>query len=98
MYSALSILWDNWRNIWQGHNNCKSTLHNEQNKIKKGGRQDDNILPELFIDFFKYAFKKLASQQKGAIDGPINDLSLADDSVILSDNLREAKYMLKPAN
>jgi len=69
----------------------------EKIKISRGVRQGDTISPKLFIAVLEYAMKSLSWEDKGVnIDGErLTHLRFADDIVIVSDNIGDAKQMLE---
>ena len=74
-------------------------LHETTGKIKvgRGVRQGDTISPKLFIAVLEYAMKSLSWENRGInIDGErLTHLRFADDIVLISDNIGNAKQMLE---
>lgn len=74
-------------------------LHETTDKIKvgRGVRQGDTISPKLFTAVLEYAMKQLPWENRGVnIDGEkLTHLRFADDIVLITDNIGEAKQMIE---
>lgn len=74
-------------------------LHDNTNKFKtsRGIRQGDIITPNQFTTVFEFAFKMISWKTlEVEVDGErLNHLRFADDIVLIADNIKYAKTMLK---